>query len=242
MVLSGDNGGDLVNNGVISSIGANSITELHNNITVTGGNWTNSGGGVLRIRPGQQAHLNSPTIPAGSKFDVPATTGQTTLQANGAYTLDGTIELNANGAVALMNIESPVTLSGTGRITGVYGGAGAGPRIDAHAHLLTIGAGNTVAFGEFGRTPKINPAGGRDHWPQCWSILMGGGPLKGGTVVGSSDEIGAAPKDRPTTPAEVAATIYKGLGISLEQELPGAQGRPIPVVDRGVEPISELFA
>ena len=99
-----------------------------------------------------------------------------------------------------------------------------------------------VAFGEFGRTPKINPAGGRDHWPQCWSILMGGGPLKGGTVVGSSDEIGAAPKDRQTTPAEVAATIYKGLGISLEQELPGAQGRPIPVVDRGVEPISELFA
>ena len=99
-----------------------------------------------------------------------------------------------------------------------------------------------VAFGEFGRTPKINPAGGRDHWPQCWSILMGGGPLKCGTVVGSSDEIGAAPKDRPTTPAEVAATIYKGLGISLEQELPGAQGRPIPVVDRGVEPISELFA
>jgi uncharacterized protein (DUF1501 family) len=99
-----------------------------------------------------------------------------------------------------------------------------------------------VAFGEFGRTPKINPAGGRDHWPQCWSILMSGGPLKGGTVVGSSDEIGAAPKDRPTTPGEVAATIYKGLGISLEQELPGAQGRPIPVVDRGVEPISELFA
>ena len=71
---------------------------------------------------------------------------------------------------------------------------------------------------------------------------MSGGPLKGGTVVGSSDEIGAAPKDRPTTPAEVAATIYKGLGISLEQELSGAQGRPIPVVDRGVEPISELFS
>ncbi|MDX2269682.1 MAG: DUF1501 domain-containing protein [Bryobacter sp.] len=99
-----------------------------------------------------------------------------------------------------------------------------------------------VACGEFGRTPKINPAGGRDHWPQCWSILMGGGPLKGGTLVGASDEIGAYPKDRPTTPAEVAATIYRGLGISLETELPGAQGRPIPIVDRGVEPIRELFA
>ena len=99
-----------------------------------------------------------------------------------------------------------------------------------------------VAFGEFGRTPKVNPAGGRDHWPQCWSILMGGGPLKGGTIVGASDEIGAAPKDRPTTPAEVAATIYKGLGVDPHAELPGAQGRPIPLVDRGFEAIEELFS
>ena len=59
-----------------------------------------------------------------------------------------------------------------------------------------------VATGEFGRTPKINPAGGRDHWPQCWTMLMGGGPLKGGTVVGASDEIGGAPKDRPVYAGE----------------------------------------
>src|SRR5437660_4526288 len=95
---------------------------------------------------------------------------------------------------------------------------------------------------EFGRTPKINPAGGRDHWPQCWTMLMGGGPLKGGTVVGSSDEIGGAPRDTPVTPQQVAATIYRGLGIDLGLELPGAQGRPIPLVDRGTEPIKELFA
>lgn len=99
-----------------------------------------------------------------------------------------------------------------------------------------------VAFGEFGRTPKINPAGGRDHWPQCWTVLLGGGPLTGGRIVGSSDEIGAAPQDRPTTPAEIAATIYKGLGIDIHHDLPGAQGRPIPIVERGVEPISELFS
>jgi hypothetical protein len=99
-----------------------------------------------------------------------------------------------------------------------------------------------VATGEFGRTPKINPAGGRDHWPQCWTMLMGGGPLKGGTVVGSSDEISGAPRDRPVTPAQIAATVYKGLGIDLAVELPGAQGRPIPLVDRGVEPVRELFA
>ena len=98
-----------------------------------------------------------------------------------------------------------------------------------------------VAMGEFGRTPKINPAGGRDHWPQCWSILFAGGGVKGGQVVGSSDEIGAYPKDRPTTPAEVVASVYHSLGIDLEHELPGPQGRPIPVVDFGVKPIAELF-
>ncbi len=99
-----------------------------------------------------------------------------------------------------------------------------------------------VATGEFGRTPKINPAGGRDHWPQCWTMLMGGGPLKGGTVVGASDEIAAAPRDHPVTPAQIAATVYKGLGIDLALELPGAQSRPIPLVDRGTEPVRELFA
>jgi uncharacterized protein (DUF1501 family) len=98
-----------------------------------------------------------------------------------------------------------------------------------------------VATGEFGRTPKINPAGGRDHWPQCWTMLMGGGPIKGGQVIGESDEIAAAPRSRPTTPGEIAATVYKGLGIDMSVELPGAQGRPIPLVDRGIEPIGELF-
>jgi hypothetical protein len=99
-----------------------------------------------------------------------------------------------------------------------------------------------IATGEFGRTPKVNPAGGRDHWPQCWTILMAGGGIKGGRVVGASDEIGGAPRDRPTTPGEVAATVFKGLGIDMATELPGAGGRPIPLVDRGTEPIAELFA
>jgi uncharacterized protein (DUF1501 family) len=99
-----------------------------------------------------------------------------------------------------------------------------------------------VAMGEFGRTPKVNPAGGRDHWPQCWTVSMAGGPIKGGQIVGSSDDIGGSPKDRPTSPAEIAATIYHGLGISLDVELPSPGGRPIPLVDRGIEPIKELVA
>ena len=98
-----------------------------------------------------------------------------------------------------------------------------------------------LATGEFGRTPKINPAGGRDHWPACWPIVMAGGGIQGGRVVGESDDIGGAPKSRPTTPAEVLATVYHALGIDLETELPGPQDRPIRVVDHGVEPIQELF-
>jgi hypothetical protein len=98
-----------------------------------------------------------------------------------------------------------------------------------------------LAVGEFGRTPKINPAGGRDHWPQVWSVLVAGGGVRGGQAIGSSDEIGAYPVDRPVKPAEVAATVYHSLGIDLEHELPGPQGRPIPVVDFGVKPIRELF-
>jgi hypothetical protein len=98
-----------------------------------------------------------------------------------------------------------------------------------------------LAFGEFGRTPKINPAGGRDHHPGCWTSVVAGGPIQGGRIVGASDETGYAPKDRPVTTSEIAATVFHGLGISLETELPGPQNRPIPIVDYGVEPIMELF-
>ncbi|HEY6404273.1 MAG TPA: DUF1501 domain-containing protein, partial [Blastocatellia bacterium] len=102
---------------------------------------------------------------------------------------------------------------------------------------------NTLVMttGEFGRTPKINPAGGRDHWPQCWTMLFAGGGVKGGQKIGASDEIGAYPKDRPVTPAEVVATAYRALGIDLETELIANQGRPVRIVDHGVHPINELF-
>jgi uncharacterized protein (DUF1501 family) len=98
-----------------------------------------------------------------------------------------------------------------------------------------------TALGEFGRTPKINPAGGRDHHPGVWTILMGGGPIKGGRVVGESDELGYVPKSRPVTPAEVAATLYQGLGLDPHKELPGPQNRPLPLADFNVQPIKELF-
>jgi hypothetical protein len=102
---------------------------------------------------------------------------------------------------------------------------------------------NTVVagLGEFGRTPKINPAGGRDHHPGVWTIILGGGPIKGGRIVGESDEMAFRPKSRPVTSGEVAATLYRALGIDPHRELPGPQNRPIPAVDFGVQPLAELF-
>lgn len=94
---------------------------------------------------------------------------------------------------------------------------------------------------EFGRTPKVNPAGGRDHWPQCWTVSFAGGGVKGGRVVGKSDEIGGYPAERPVEPAEVVATIFRCLDVNLETTLPGPQGRPYPIVDYGIHEIKELF-
>ena len=87
-----------------------------------------------------------------------------------------------------------------------------------------------VATGEFGRTPRINPAGGRDHWTQCWTMIMAGGGIKGGQIIGSSDSTGAEPKDRPVSPQEVAATLYHAMGIDHTLW-----------VDPGTRPVLELF-
>lgn len=95
---------------------------------------------------------------------------------------------------------------------------------------------------EFGRTPKVNPAGGRDHWPQCFSCTFAGGGVQGGRAIGASDAIGAVPADRPTNPGEIIATVFKSLGLDLHAELPGPAGRPFPLVDFGVREIQELFS
>jgi uncharacterized protein (DUF1501 family) len=94
---------------------------------------------------------------------------------------------------------------------------------------------------EFGRTPRVNPTGGRDHWPQCFTCYFAGGGVKGGRVVGSSDPIAALPADRPVEPGDIVATILHSLGFDLEQTLPGPSGRPFPLVDFGHKEIHELF-
>jgi len=96
-----------------------------------------------------------------------------------------------------------------------------------------------LAMGEFGRTPQINARGGRDHWPGCWTVLFAGGGVRGGQVIGTSDATGSAPADRPVSPMEVAATVYRSLGVNLDTQLPGPDGRLIPLVESA--PIEELF-
>jgi hypothetical protein len=96
-----------------------------------------------------------------------------------------------------------------------------------------------LCVGEFGRTPKLNNRGGRDHWPGVWSGLLAGGGIRGGQVLGSSDAHGEAPKERPVHPAELAATVYHALGMDLQTRLPGPDGQALPLVTAA--PVHELF-
>ncbi|MEW4571483.1 DUF1501 domain-containing protein [Tautonia sp. JC769] len=86
-----------------------------------------------------------------------------------------------------------------------------------------------VWTGEFGRTPTINKDAGRDHWPQCYTLLMAGGGMKRGFVYGASDSTAAYPKDDPCTPDDIAATMFYCLGIDPATELHNHLGQPVPV-------------
>ncbi len=93
---------------------------------------------------------------------------------------------------------------------------------------------------EFGRTPGINPRGGRDHHPGVWTNFMAGGPIKGGQVIGSSDKQGARPQNNPIEPPQILASIYHAMGIDLETTMfPGPGNRPIRLIE--AEPIDQLF-
>ena len=88
-----------------------------------------------------------------------------------------------------------------------------------------------VMLGDFGRTPRINGAAGRDHYPSVYSIALAGGGIQGGQVYGSSDSNGAFPRDKPCGPPDIHATIFQQLGISPRAEIRDQLGRPFPVSD-----------
>lgn len=97
-----------------------------------------------------------------------------------------------------------------------------------------------VWMGDFGRTPKINQNGGRDHHPRGWSVVMGGGGLKGGQVIGATDKDGYLDNDGEVGVMDVIGTMAKGMGIDIATEYTTPRGRPIKVVDGG-KPIAQLF-
>jgi hypothetical protein len=98
-----------------------------------------------------------------------------------------------------------------------------------------------VVMSEMGRTPRLNPAGGRDHWTFCYSVLFAGAGIRGGTVCGASDAQAAYVKDRPVSTGEVCATIYQCLGIDPNTTVPDRAGRPLPVA-QGAQAIREILA
>ncbi len=99
-----------------------------------------------------------------------------------------------------------------------------------------------IVTGEFGRTPKLEQAKGRpgrDHWPQSMSLMVSGGGFNMGQIIGSTDSKGAHPKDRPMTPNDLWATMYKHMGIDIEKTFNDPTGRPMPILPYG-EAIKEL--
>jgi hypothetical protein len=99
-----------------------------------------------------------------------------------------------------------------------------------------------VVASEFGRTPRINGSGGRDHWSRASSVLLFGSGLKPGCVYGSTDAKGESPLEDPVTPGDLFCTILSGLGADLERKLSTADGRPIPLVEEEMKVIREIFA
>jgi len=111
---------------------------------------------------------------------------------------------------------------------------------DLHARGLD-GDVSVVAWGEFGRTPRINKDAGRDHWPQVSCGILAGGGMRTGQVIGSTNRLGEVPQDRPVHYQEVFATLYHRLGIDPGSvTIPDHQGRPQYLVDHR-EPIRELI-
>jgi hypothetical protein len=96
-----------------------------------------------------------------------------------------------------------------------------------------------IAMGEFGRTPRLNRDAGRDHWPYCFSVVLAGGGVRGGSTFGSSDKLGAYPESDAVTPADLASTLFWRFGLDPATELRDLSGRPYRLADG--RPVRALF-
>ena len=140
---------------------------------------------------------------------------------------------------------------------GVYGGISKGlkPLLPTFDHLLTtlvtdleerglLDETLVIAMGEFGRTPNMGTQkseDGRNHWPVVMSMALAGGGLRHGQVIGASERDGGSIASRPVTPADLAATIYRHLGVPLDATYLDPKGRPRYIVEEDGQPLEELF-
>ena len=123
------------------------------------------------------------------------------------------------------------------------------PRVDQTLHAIVtdlesrglLDSTLILMMGEFGRSPVINKNAGRDHWTRVMSMVMAGGGLRHGQVIGSTDSKGYDIASRSVSPADLAATVYQHLGIDPASNWIDRQGRPVPIVTEGGQPISELI-
>ncbi|MCY2966396.1 MAG: DUF1501 domain-containing protein [Planctomycetota bacterium] len=138
-----------------------------------------------------------------------------------------------------------------------YGGIknGLGPLLPLFDHLITTLVGDlnerglldevlVIAMGEFGRTPQMgtqDSTDGRNHWPAIMSMCLAGGGMKHGQVIGASEADGGNIKERPVTPQDLAATIYRHMEVPLDAAYLDHRGRPRPIVDNNGQPVRELF-
>jgi uncharacterized protein (DUF1501 family) len=97
-----------------------------------------------------------------------------------------------------------------------------------------------IMMGEFGRSPVINKEAGRDHWTAVMSIVLSGGGFQRGRMIGSTDSRGGSIASQPVRPQDLAATTFRHLGIDLDSHWINNQGRPIPIVAEGGQPLQEL--
>lgn len=95
--------------------------------------------------------------------------------------------------------------------------------------------------GEFGRTPRINQNGGRDHWGRAWSTMLMGGGIRAGQAIGRTDRLGATVEERPVTAADLMATVCEILRIDSRKVNTGPGGRTVRLVDRDANPVRELL-
>ena len=138
-----------------------------------------------------------------------------------------------------------------------YGGIekGLGPLLPLFDHLITTLVSDLeergtlddtliIAMGEFGRTPYMgtqDSTDGRDHWPSVMSMCLAGGGLRHGQVIGATEKDGGTIRERPVTPADLAATLFRYFGVSQDTYYTDNQGRPRLVIENDGKPISELF-